>query len=189
MLGRVGAGDDRVDVERARELVEDEGLLLGRERHGLEPLEDRSFSSASIWPSALAAAIMARTRVLPSSSSAIAPCGRDEGVARGRGWRLLLVALVVLPGVVGEAADRGDGAGLGEAAETAAAEEEARGKAAGAGHRRALRVGVGLQRLDDLVEIEHARPPGGRWAGRSGWRRRKAAVRKIGRGRRLRRLR
>ena len=51
---------------------------------------------------------------------------------------------------------RGDGAGLDEAAEAAAAEEKAGGETAGAGHGRALRVGVGLQRLDDLVEIEHA---------------------------------
>ena len=41
MLGRVGARGDGVDIERARQFIEDERLLGGRERHGFELFEDR----------------------------------------------------------------------------------------------------------------------------------------------------
>jgi hypothetical protein len=71
----------------------------------------------------------------------------------------LLVALIVLPRIVGEAANGCDGAELDgiarELAQAAATQQHAGGETRGAGHRGALGVGVGLEGFDDLVDIEH----------------------------------
>src|SRR5690606_35514439 len=70
-----------------------------------------------------------------------------------------LLGLVVLPGLVGEPAHRRDRAGLRQRAEAAASEQHPRGRTGGTAHGVALRVLVGLQRVDDLVDVEHGALP------------------------------
>ena len=111
----LGRRDQRVEIERRVQF-----LASGTFRHrrrcrrgaSLSPIFVRS--SSSIWPSAFAAAIMARTSASVNSASPCGACAGWKPVSAGGGSssgsprplsRRLLALLVVLVGLVGQAAD------------------------------------------------------------------------------------
>ena len=155
VLGALSSADYGVDVEWARQFVEDERFLLGAKRHGLELLEDRFLLGRIDLSVGLGGGDHGAHQRLAQLFLLIAGLRRRNEALMVDRSGVALLRLVVLPGVVGVAANGRDGTNLDQAAETTPAEQHAGRKTRCASHRRALGVLVGLEGRQDLVDVEH----------------------------------